>query len=460
MRSLIIIIKKECILRIREHLIKSKNNILKNEVATRVLKNSSWLVGDKVFTMLIGIFVTAIIARYFGPENYGQFNYALSFVALFTALSTLGLETLTVKAIVDKEYDEGEILCTSLVLRVFGGIILTILATFTIRIIEPNDTNLHNLVLIMSLTMVFKSLEVIEYWIQAYQRAKISSIIRMSVYVMIAGFKIALVVFGGNLIQYAFIYILDVIIIGIALMVAYFRNRETKLKWRVNINYAKNIFLQSWYLILSGLMITLYMQIDKVMLGSMMVSKTELGVYSAAVQVASMWYFVPMAIIISFKPVILSKKKSDEKSYLKSVQLVYTVVAWMGIAFGIFILLFSNNIIGILFGPDYTKAANILSVSVWAGTFAMLGVARSTWLISEGLQRYTLIYTLVGLLVNVSLNYMIIPEMGGYGAAVATLAAQFSANVLALSLFKETRVSTIMILKAFSPKSLFFLLRR
>lgn len=72
-----------------------------NEVAVKVIKNSSWLVRDKIFTMIIGVFVTAIVARYFGPESYGQFNYALSFVTLFTSLSTLDLETLTVKAIVD-----------------------------------------------------------------------------------------------------------------------------------------------------------------------------------------------------------------------------------------------------------------------------------------------------------------------------------------------------------------------
>lgn len=143
-------------------------------MAVKVIKNSSWLVGDKIFTMIIGVFVNAIVARYFGPESYGQFNYALSFVTFFTSLSTLGLETLTVKAIVDKEQDEGTILCTSLVLRVIGGIILIIIAVMLKRLVEPNDTNTHILVSILSLTMVFKALEVIEYWIKAHQRAKIS----------------------------------------------------------------------------------------------------------------------------------------------------------------------------------------------------------------------------------------------------------------------------------------------
>lgn len=438
----------------KENIANIKKNVLNSEVAVKIIKNSSWMVGDKVFTMIIGVFVTAIVARYFGPESYGQFNYALSFVTLFTALSTLGLETLTVKAIVDKDQDEGTILCTSLVLRVIGGIILTFIAVILIRLIEPNDSNTHILVFILSLTMVFKALEVIEYWIQAHQRAKISSVVRIVAYVIIAGFKIGMVLLGGNLIHFALIHMLNVIIIGIGLIIAYFRNREEKFKWKVDMSYAKSILSQSWYLILSGLMVTLYMQIDKVMLGSLMPTKVEVGVYSAAVSIASMWYFVPMAIITSFKPVIMSKKKINEESYLKSVQLLYTIIAWLGICFGIFVLIFSNPIVKILYGAEYQKASSILSVSIWAGTFAMLGSARSVWTVTEGLQRYNMFYAGAGAIINIILNYLLIPTVGGYGAAVATLMSQVTVAIIAPLFIKQTRISAIMILKAFKLEGL------
>lgn len=405
--------------------------------------------------MLIGVFVTAILARYFGPEQFGTFNYALSFVMLFTAISTLGLETLTVKSIVEKDYNEGTILCTSLVLRVLGGIVLTILATSIIRILEPSDGNIHLLVLIMSSMMVIKSLEVIEYWIQAYQRAKISSIVRIVSNLVSSGLKVILALTGGSLIQLSLIYMIDAIIIGTGLIICYLKIREDKSKWQFKFYYAKSILSKSWYLILSGLMITLYMRVDQVMLGYMLSNKSEVGVYSAAVSIASMWYFVPLALITSFKPVIMSKKRENEESYLKLVQLLYIIVAWMGIGFGVLILPFSKIIVSILFGSDYLEAASILSISIWAGTFAMLGSARSIWLLCEGKQKYTLVYTSLGFIVNLVLNYLLIPQLGGHGAAVATLSAQFSANVLGLAFFKETRVSTIMILKALSPKELF-----
>ncbi|PGK34791.1 polysaccharide biosynthesis protein [Bacillus anthracis] len=433
----------------------SYKRIKGNEVATKIISNASWLVGDKVFNMVIGVFVMALVARYLGPENYGLYNYALAFVTLFTALSTLGLETLSVKSIVHQEEEEGTILYTSLILRVLGGIVVVFFASISVRVLAPNEPLIHVLVMIMSFTMIIKSLEVIEYWIQAYQKSKISSLIRMGAYVFSALLKIAFVFFNGNLLHLALIYTSDALIVGIALVIAYFKNRTSYTKWKFKFQYAKKVLSKSWYLILSGLMVTLYMQIDKVMLGSMLTNKKELGMYSAATQIASMWYFVPLAVITSFQPIIMKKKLQSHKSYINSMQTLYSIVAWIGIVFGICMILFSDLIVAILYGHEYKHAANIVTISVWAGTFATLGSARSIWLLVENLQKYTLLYTSAGLIINVGLNYLLIPNYGGFGAAFATLIAQAFANIFVLAFFKKTRISSIMIIKAFSPKYLF-----
>ncbi|MGJ3196270.1 flippase [Peribacillus frigoritolerans] len=433
----------------------SFERINRNKVAAKIIHNTSWLVGEKVFTMVIGVFVMALVARYLGPENYGVYNYALAFVILFTALSTLGLETLSVKSIVQQEEKEGTILFTGIVLRVIGGIFLTFLASVIIRFVMPNEPLIYLLVLIMSSTMILKSLEVIEFWIQAYQKSKILSLIRMGAYIFSALLKIIFVLLEGSLFHLALIYMSDALIIGIALVIAYFKNRTSYTKWKFKFQYAKNILSQSWYLILSGLMVTLYMQIDKVMLGSMSPNKEELGIYSAATQIAGMWYFVPLAVITSFKPVIMKKKLEADEKYINALQTLYSIVAWIGIFFGVFIIIFSDLIVSILYGKEYSRAASIIVISVWAGTFATLGSARSIWLLTEKLQKYTLVYSLVGLIINVGLNYLLIPNYGGYGAAFATLIAQIVANVFSLALFKRTRISSVMLIKAFSPKYLF-----
>lgn len=432
-----------------------KNKIFQSETAKKVLSNSSWRVGNRAFTMVVGMFVVAIVARYFGAEKYGQFNYALSFVALFSALAGLGFTNLAVKSLIDKEYDEGTVLCTTFYLRVVAGLILSLFAFIAIRLVEPEEKVTHILVLVMSFTTVLRSLEVIEYWVQAHHKAKITSIIRVIVYVVIAGLKLLLVYFNGNLIHYALIFMLDIAIIGTALFIAYFRVRVERSKWRFNFRFAKSILSKSWPLMLSSVMIILYARIDQVMLGVMMPSKTEVGIYSAAVQIAQMWYFVPIAVINSFKPIIMAKKNIDQYSYLKSMQLLYTILACIGIGFGVIILLFSNFIVDLIYGQEFIKAASILSISIWAGTFSIMGSARSLWLVSENLQKYSLIFVISGAVTNVLLNALMIPILQGYGAAIATLVTQVMVNIVVPLLFKKTRISSIMMLEAFVLKGVF-----
>lgn len=440
-------------------IMRSVNDTQEKSAINRIVKNSSWIIADKVYSLFIGLFVTSIIARYFGPEKYGLFNYAFSFISLFSVLSTLGIETLSVKAIVEKKEDEGTILCTSLVLRIIGGIILTVISYSSIQMIEPNNLVLQYLVLVLALVMLVKSFEVIEYWIQAHQRAKISSTIRIISFSIISILKIVLVLNQGSLIHYSIIYIVDGFIISIGLMYAYKSLKVNKVRWKFNVKYGKEILSQSWYIMLSGLMITLFTRMDQLMLGYMMPTQTELGVYSAAVKIATMWYFVPMAIITSFKPLILNVNGSEKKT-LDDTQLLYNIIAWVGVFFGIFISIFSNLIVSILYGEAYAKAGAILNISIWAGTFATLGSARSLWLVKEGLQKYSLYSTIIGAGTNILLNLMLIPLIGGYGAALATLATQIVVNIFVFLIFKKTRISSRMIITAFNLRQSIDSIRR
>ena len=327
-----------------------------------------------------------------------------------------------------------------------------------IVLIEPHDRQVHTIVLILSAMMLLKAFEVIEFWIQAHHKARISSIMRLTAFLLSSMVKIVVVLNSGSLLMFAGAYVLDVALLSGGLLLAYFRTSTTRTKWRVSLRYAKGILARSWWLILSGLMVTFYMRVDQVMLGFMMPSRTEVGIYSAAAQVAGMWYFAPNAIIVSFNPILMRKKKSDASSYLPTLQLLYSIVAWMGISVGVIVIFSSNLIVSVLFGADYAGAAGILSISIWAGTFAMLGAARSSWLICEGLQKYSLVYIAIGAGLNITLNCLLIPWYGGYGAALATLATQVVVAVVAPMLFQETRVSSLMILKACAPRTLVSLL--
>lgn len=422
--------------------------ILNNKFGMKkILGNSLWPIIEKIITMVITVVASSLIARYLGTEEYGLANYIISLVMLFTAFSTLGMEKITINDIVNEEYEKETVLATSFLIRAIGGIVLTIFSQIAIYILTDGDKISSLMGIIMGASMIFKSFEVFEYYLQAVMNLKTVAIIRFLSTVLTALSRILVVFLDLGMISFISTYIIEALIAGI-LFYIYYRSKN-KGKFKVDKKYAINILSRCWYIAVAGLMTTLYMRIDQIMLGSMLETKFENGIYSAAVRIAEMWYFVPLSVITSFQPIIIKyKAEKNEEQYKKSMQRLYDIVAIIGIACGVLITIFSGLAVDILYGAEYKKAASVLCISVWAGLFATLGSARSIWLIVENKQKYTMVYSIVGSVLNIILNLIMIPKIGAFGAATATLLTQFIANVFALMIFKETRESSIMILKS------------
>ena len=406
--------------------------------------------------MVLSVIASSLIARYLGPQEYGMANYVISVVTLFTTFSTLGMQELTIKDFVTKDEEESTIIGTSIIIRIIGAIVLIILSQITLYILNGFNTTYQILGIIMGTCMIFKAFEVIEYYLQSQMNLKVSSIIRFITTIIVIITKILVVVFRLGTVGFVCTYLCDAVVAAL-LFIIYYKFNKPYEKWKFSKKYAKKLLSRCWYIALAGLLSTIYMRIDQVMLGKMLTDTTENGIYSAAVRIAEMWYFIPSAIIASFQPNINAmKKRKNEKGYIALLQQLYDVIAVIGISFGIGITFFGWIAIDILYGAAYAEASKVLAVLVWAGLFATLGTARSVWLINENLQKYTIIYTLTGAITNVVLNYIFIPFIGAFGAAVATLVSQIVADLLTLMLFKNTRMSSIMMLKSiFKNETLF-----
>ncbi len=90
---------------------------------------------------------------------------------------------------------------------------------------------------------------------------------------------------------------------------------------------------------------------------------------------------------------------------------------------------FAPQVISI-FGQEYTAASDILHVHVWAGIPVVVGIASGAYLLAENLTSVALYRTVFGAVVNVVLNFVLLPRMGAIGAAYATLIAYFCAGFI------------------------------
>lgn len=417
-----------------------------------IIKNSIWIMAERIFQMIISLIVSSLTARYLGPQNYGIINYGASIIALFLSIAKLGLENVIIKEYVDNRNKNGEIIGTAIVLRVLASFISILLIFILIVILKPNEKLIIIVTMLQSLSLIFQSYEIIDYWFQSNLQSKYTSIAKSVAYTIVAIYKIILLLLGKSVEWFAFATTLDYLIISIVLFIAC--KKKCGQKITVSKITAKRLITKSYHFIISGMFVTLYTQMDKIMIGGFL-DNSQVGLYSSAISICALWGFIPEALINSLRPIIYELKNKNEKEYLDKLKLLYFIVFWLGILFAIIITIFSKIVINILFGQEYIGAQTALIIAVWYTAFAYLGSARNIWFISENKIKYSKKCVIFGAVSNLILNYILIPIYGINGAAIATLISQIIVSLIAPLFYKEIKISTkIMIESIFSKNNL------
>lgn len=423
----------------------------------RILNNTGWLFFDKILRMGVGALVGVWIARYLGPEQFGQINYAMAFVGLFGAIAVLGLDSIVVRDIVRKLDGVNTTLGTAFVLQLFGSLMAIILITVTITWLRPDDLITKMVVAIISATLFFKSTEVIKYWFESQVQSRYTVWVENIAFVITTGIKVSLVLLQASLIAFVWVILAEAVMISIGLLFIYERQGGRISAWLPQVSRAKSLLKDSWPLLLSNIAIIVYMRIDQVMLGEMLGAKS-VGFYSAANRISEIWYFIPVSIASSVFPAIISSKAINQEIYLDRIQKLYDFMSLISISVSVVVTLCSKQIISILYGAAYIEASPILSIQIWSGVFVAMGVARGKWLLSENLQHVGYWYVGISMIVNVIGNFILIPSYGGLGASVATLLAQATTSLGAPALFRSTRISVAMLIKSLNPARWFLLI--
>ncbi|MDD3595839.1 flippase [Sulfuricurvum sp.] len=410
----------------------------------KYFKNTSWLFGEKILRMIVGLFVGVWVVRYLGPEQFGLLSYAQSFVGLFVVIATLGLDSIIIRELVHDERHKDALLGTAFWLKLIGAILVLITLAIAVNF-TSNDTYTNSLVFIIASATIFQCFNVIDFYYQAKVLGKYivySNVISLLVSSIV---KITLILIKAPLIAFAWAIAFDSIVLAMGYLFFYLKNHSlfTIQHLTFNKNIAFSLLKDSWPLILSGMVIAVYMRIDQVMIKEML-GNEAVGQYAAAVRISEAWYFVPMVIASSVFPAIINAKKISEELYYARLQQLYNFMVWLSIAIAFPLTFLSDWIINLLYGEQYNQAGSVLMIHIWTGVFVFLGVASGKWYVSENLQKLAFSRTFYGVIVNILLNILMIPKFGIYGAAIATLISQAVASYIADLFSKKTRNNFIM----------------
>jgi O-antigen/teichoic acid export membrane protein len=402
---------------------------LANAGFRRYFANTSWMFGEQILRMFAGLFVGIWVARYLGPVQFGEFSYVIAFVAIFSTVAKLGLDGVVVRDLVNEPSKRDMLLGTAFWLKIFGSF-ATLMAIAIATIVADNNNRMNLYIFIISSGIIFQSFEVIDFYFQSKVLSKFVSICKIVQLLLSSVLKIYLVLSEADLVWFVIVSLIDQVAIAITLFISYSYQKVGNFYQNFDFITAKRILRNSWPLIITGFSIALYMRIDQIMLKEMM-GMHQVGIYSAAVRISESWYFIPVLISTSLFPSIISAKKADEALYIQRLKKLFFFMAWIAIIASVITTCFSDKIISIFYGLKYQDAGNILSIHIWSGVFVAIGVVNGQWFLLQGYQKIATVNTIIGAIINIVLNYLLIPVYGVNGVAFATLISYaFSAYFL------------------------------
>lgn len=403
-------------------------------------------MGEKVLRLLIALSVGVWVTRYLGPEQFGVLSYAQSFVGIFAALSSLGLNDIIIRELVKTQDEKDVILGSSFGLQTIGSTVIMLILSISV-LINDNDELTNKIIIILGLLTFINSFNVITSYFHSVVKSKFFAMTGLTGVIISALLKIYLILGNYTLIYFVYVLAFDVVFLTLGLVWFYARTGNSLLNWRFSWIIAINLLKDAWPLILSGIIVSIYMKIDQVMIKEFL-GNSQVGQYSAAVRLSEAWYFIPTIICSSLFPAIINAKMKDDNLYMSRLQRLYNLMVLLGVVIIVPVILLSDWMIEILYGEAFSESANVLNIHIIGSVFVFLGVANQKWFISENFQAYNIICLGLGMIVNIVLNIFMIPELGIIGAAYATLISQFVASVLAPVFFKRTRNSFFMMIRA------------
>lgn len=413
--------------------------------------------------MGVGLFVGVWLARYLGPNQYGLWSYAIAFTSIFGAIAPLGIGRILVRDLVRYPEKQNQLLGSSFVLKLLGGFIACLTSLIAISFIRPGETLTLWLISLFAGGFIFQSLNIIDYYFQSKVQSKYIVIASNTAFFIASLLKILLILMKASLIAFAIVGLIEIILTSSFFIIVYRYNHLSIRDWQFKKEIARQLFRDSWPLIIGSVSALIYMRIDQVMIGEML-GNESLGYYAVAVKLSEAFLFLTTIITQTTMPYITEAKKQSEELYLRRIQDLYSVLVKIAFFISVLISLFSRQIVTLLYTEKYLPSASILIIYIWSTIFVFLSNGSWSYYLNENLQHLASMRLIVGAIINVILNLILIKIYGLTGAALATLVSysisSYFFNLFHPKLIMNFKLQTLAILSILNPNSYLFILNK
>ncbi|MDR3441051.1 flippase [Telmatospirillum sp.] len=391
-----------------------------------IAANVSWTSFEQILRVGLSFLVTVQVINYLGPERFGLYSYVISVVGILAPLTAFGLEQVVIRRLVEYPADRDRLLGTTFAIRLVCGVVGFAVALAIVLILDHGSGLRLRLTAVAGVMLLLQATDTVAFFFKAIMGAKHIALARLVGLLTASATTIVLLLVGSGVAAFLWMRGLEAGVTGVALLLAYRQWGGRWTSWRFDASECRSLLKAGFPLFIASFAVMVYMRVDQLMLGQLS-SEEELGYYGVAVRLAEVLNFVPVAIVTAFYPTLVECHQQGAEAFRRRIQGLYNLMALIGYATAVTATLAAPLGFRILFGHRYDAALPMFNLLVWGMLFVCLGVAMNAMLTVIGRNWISAVATLVGMVVNVLLNFWLIPKLGAVGSAWATLVSYWVA---------------------------------
>ena len=387
----------------------------------KIFQDMSWILISQIIASICGFIWTILIARYLGVNDYGILGFATSLTGILMITVDFGISTHIVRHIATNYDSAPKYLGNALPLKSFFAV-FTFILTLIILLIMKCDELTITVTLLFTIEVAIRSfISLMNGAFQAFEQGKYQGIGNTLLNTILLIFILLAIFSDWGLLGITFAYLISNIIALTYLYITFTKN-VTKPHFELDKTFCKKITLYSIPFAITGVLYSIYYSVDIIMLENI-IGNVATGIYNASyklINVITLLYSAYTAVIF---PVMSKLFKNDEKlleiSYEKSIR--YLMLIMIPLAVGT--MLYSTDIILLIYGQEYIDSAPTLSILIW--TVCLLFLASPGNILLQSAHKevtVTKIYAIAALF-NFILNLILIPKFSYIGAAITTVAS-------------------------------------
>lgn len=397
---------------------KIKRFFLKNtSVRQTLVKNTLWLFLGEIAGRLLKLILILYAARILGVEGWGIFSYAISIVGLFFIFSDIGLNNLVTREISKDNENQFSYVSTILFLK----LVLLAIASLLLLLVGPHITKIpgiHNVLIVMALVVIFDSLREFGFALnRAFEKMEVEAFIKIFANMITVLGGLLVLFIDPSVINLGYAYVAGSFFSFIA-TVFLLKKNILKIIQNFSIKFIKPIIKITWPFFIFSTLGVVMTHTDIVMLGWWK-TPTDLGLYGAVQRIIQFLYIIPNLIVLSVLP-IFSKLEHDEENLRRVLEKTIAFVLLFAIPVMIGGIPLAQQIIAVSLGSAYIGASVVFQIFLAIIVIMFPIVIINNFIFVKNQQDKFVVYSILGAIMNISLNLLLIKPFGITGAATAT----------------------------------------